>query len=146
MIRAFSLLGFCILLTACDGPLPFMAGGQLSGTEVEVPAIWQLEQNSAVVQLETRPDDPYSINLTYVQLDGMFYIYAGDTRTNWVQHIEVDPRIRIRIGETIYPGKALRVSDGEELAKFAGVWANLSSFQRDPLQFQEVWLYRVVAR
>ncbi len=146
LLKTFSLFGLCLFLVACEGPLPFMAGGKLSGVVTEVPEIWQLEENSAVAQLETRPENPYSINLTYVQLDGVFYIYAGDTRTNWVQHIEQDARVRIRVGDAIYPALATRVSDSAELGKFAAVWANLSSFQRDPLQFEEVWLYRLVAR
>lgn len=148
-MRRFNLLVVIVgslLLSACDGPLPFMAGGELSGQVAEIPPNWQLAENSAVAQLETRPDDPYSINLTYVQMDDRFYIYAGDTRTNWVQHIEQDPRVRIRIDGTIYEADAIRVRDADELGKFASVWANLSAFQRDPLQFEEVWLYRLVAR
>jgi hypothetical protein len=38
------------------------------------------------------------------------------------------------------------VNDKDELAKFAAVWVNLSMVQRDPHSFEEVWLYRLVAR
>lgn len=143
LLRSCSIVGLCVVLTACgDGPLPFLSGGELGGTVVETPEIWQLAEDSAVAQLETRPDDPYSINLTYVQLDGVLYIYAGNTRTNWVQHIEQNPLIRVRVnGDTIYPGKAIRVLDADELGRFAAAWDG-----RDPLQWDEVWLYRVVAR
>ena len=123
-----------------------MSGGELAGTLSEVPDSWQLDEMSGLAQLETRPEDPYSINLTYVQLDGRFYIYAGDTRTNWVQHIEQNPHVRIRVGDTIYPARASRVLDDEEIAAFAAIWANLSVFQRDPLGFEEVWLYRLEGR
>ena len=123
-----------------------MAGGKLSGAVSEPTLPWQLEKDSAVAQLETRPDDPYSINLTYVQLDGVFYIYAGDTRTNWVQHIEQNALVRIRVAGTIYPARAVRVVSDDELVKFAAVWTNLSAIQRDPLEFEEVWLYRLLPR
>jgi len=134
------------MLSACDDPFIVTSGGELSGTVSEVPETWQLDEVSALAQLETRPDEPYSINLVYVQMDGRLYIYAGDTRTNWVQHIEQDPRIRLRIGETIYPARAVRITNDEEIAAFAAIWTSRGMFQRDPLAFEEVWLYRLVAR
>lgn len=48
--------------------------------------------------------------------------------------------------ETIYPVQALRVSDDDEFDAFAVEWASRSMFQRDPKQFDEVWLYRLEAR
>ena len=145
-IQLISLTACMLMLSACDGPLPFMAGGELSGTVTEVPDRWQLDEDSAVAQLETRPGDPYSINFTYVQLDGRFYVYAGDTRTNWVKHIEKSPLVRVRVQDTIYPARAVRVVSDEELSEFAAVWANLSAVQRDPMSLGEVWLYRLEER
>ncbi len=146
LFRVLSLSTCLILLSACEGPFIFAAGGELTGTVKEVPDRWQLDEDSAVAQLETRPEDPYSINFTYVQLDGRFYVYAGDTRTNWVKHIEQSPLVRVRVKDTIYPAQAVRVMSEAELNEFAAVWSNLSAFQRDPLQFEEVWLYRLEAR
>lgn len=123
-----------------------MAGGALSGTIADVPDNWQLAEPSGLAQLETRPEDPYSINFTYVQLNGRFYIYAGDTRTNWVKHIELNPLVRVRVGNTIYPVRAVRVNNDNEIGEFADVWVDLSAFQRDPNGFEEVWLYRLEAR
>ena len=117
-----------------------------AGTETEVPATWQLEEISDLAQLETRPEDPYSINLVYVQMDSQLYVYAGDTRTNWVQHIEQNPLVRIQIGDAVYPMRAVRVNNDEELTRFAAIWASRSMFQRDPMQFEEVWLYRLHSR
>ena len=146
IIPVLSLSACLLILTACDGPFIFAAGGELSGTVTEAPNKWQLDEDSAVAQLETRPEDPYSINFTYVQLEGQFYVYAGDTRTNWVKHIEQNPLVRVRIQDNIYPVRAIRVMSEEELSEFAGVWANLSVFQRNPMNFEEVWLYRLEAR
>ncbi len=145
-IQIFLLSACLLILSACDGPFIFAAGGALSGTVTEAPDRWQLEEDSAVAQLETRPEDPYSINFTYVQMDGRFYVYAGDTRTNWVQHIEQNPFVRVRVKDAVYPTRAVRVVSDEELSEFAAVWANLSAFQRDPMQFDEVWLYRLESR
>ena len=146
LIRTLLLVGYSLLLSACDGPLPFMAGGELIGSVSDVEHTWQLDEDSAVAQLETRPEDPYSVNLTYVQLGGVLYIYAGDTKTNWVKHIEQNSLVRLRVDGTIYPARAVRVNGKKEIAKFADVWTNLSVFQRDPLSFEEVWLYRLTPR
>jgi hypothetical protein len=123
-----------------------MPGGKLSGTVTAPPAEWQFTEPSQLAQLETRPQDPYSINLVYVQLNDQLYVYAGNTRTTWVQHIEQNPLVRIRIDGTIYPVRAVRVESPQELAGFAAFWANRSFFQRDPMDFDEVWLYRLQAR
>lgn len=145
-LHAISLAACLFMLSACDDPFIFAAGGELSGKIAAVPDRWQLDEDSAVAQLETRPEAPYSINFTYVQLDGRFYVYAGDTRTNWVKHIEKSPLVRVRVQDTIYPARAVRVVSDEELSEFAAVWANLSAVQRDPMSFEEVWLYRLEER
>ena len=145
-IRILLLMACCLVLLACDGPLPFMSGGELNGVVSEVPDVWQFDEQTGLAQLQTRPEDPYSINLTYVQMDGRFYIYAGDTSTNWVQHIEQSPLVRVRVDDTIYPARAVRVNNDEEIAEFAAIWVNLSVFQQDPNGFEEVWLYRLESR
>ena len=131
---------------ACEGPFLVMAGGELSGTVTDAPATWQFEEESGLAQLETRAEDPYSINLAYVQLDGNLYVYAGNTKTSWVQHIEHNPLVRIRVDDLIYPVFAARVDDDDETARFAAQWASRSVFQRDPMQFDEVWLFRLERR
>ncbi len=146
LIRNLVFVACCLTLSACDGPLHFLSGGELSGAVADVPDTWQLKEPSGLAQLETRPGEPYSINLAYVQLDGRFYFYAGDTRTNWVKHIEENPLVRVRVNDTIYPGRAVRVTDEDEIAEFAAIWVDRSMFSRDPNSFEEVWLYRLVAR
>lgn len=141
--KILSLTACMLLLSACEGPFIFAPGGELSGTVTEAPETWQFQEISALAQLETRPEDPYSINLVYVQMNNELYIYAGDTRTEWVQHIEQNPMIRLRVEETIYPLRAVRVTDNDEFLEFAAIWASRSMFQRDPTQFEEVWLYRL---
>ncbi len=145
-IPFLAIVACCLMLTACDGPTLVMAGGELSGAVSEPPAKWQFAEASGLAQLETRPEEPYSINLAYVQLNGQMYVYAGDTRTRWVEHMVENPLVRIRIGDTIYPLRAVRVNDPDELNEFAELWASRSMFQRDPRNFDEVWLYRLESR
>ena len=135
-----------LILAACNEPFILAAGGALEGPLAEAPSTWELDKDSALAQLETQPDNPYSVNFTYVQLDGRLYAYAGDTKTNWADNIEKNPLVRVRLQNKIYPARAIRVTGREELNNFASVWSSLSVFQRDPLQFEEIWLYRLEAR
>jgi len=146
LIRSIALTACCLFLTACDGPFIFLAGGELDGTVAETPEVWQLPEDSGLAQLETRPGDPYSNNFTYIQMEGELYVYAGDTRTNWVKNIEQSPLVRVKIGEIIYEARAVRIDDQDHINEFAGMWISRGPFMRDPRHFEEVWLYQLVAR
>lgn len=132
--------------TSCNGPLPFLSGGELAGSVQPVPATWALEQDFAVVQLETQSKEPYSVNIAYTQIDGGLYINAGDTETEWVQHMSANPLVRLRIDETIYELRAERVTQAEEVAMFSEAWTSHSMFHRDPRELDEVWIYRLIGR
>jgi hypothetical protein len=140
-LLAFALLA---LAAACSGPLPFMSGGKLSGEDRLAPGEWVLDEDFGVVQLETRPEYPYSVNIAYTQLEGRLYIYAGDTETQWVKNMEVNPLVRLRLADVVYTLRAERVSDAVEISRFAEIWNNASMFHRDPLELDEVWLFQLV--
>ncbi len=138
-------LALCSVI-GCNGPLPFLSGGRLHGEVRPAPASWAFPEDFGVIQLETDPEDPYSVNIAYTQLDSRLYVYAGDTKTRWVQNMEADPRVRFRIGEVIYELEAERVTDDAESNAFARAWVDHSVFHRDPATLDERWLYRLVAR
>jgi len=136
---------FLALIMGCSGPLPFMSGGELSGEEEPAPKEWVFEEDFGVIQLETRPDDPYSVNIAYTQRAGRLYIYAGDTETQWVQNMQDNPLVRLRHSDVIYTLRAERVLDPDEISNFAEAWNDASIFHRDPAELDEVWLYYLTA-
>ena len=73
MVRAI-VVSVALLAMGCSGPLPFMSGGALAGEEEPVPPDWTFAEDFAVAQLETRPEDPYSVNIAYTLVDGRLYI------------------------------------------------------------------------
>lgn len=146
LIRSIAVITCCLFLSACEGPFIFLAGGKLGGAVAETPDNWQLSEESGLAQLETRPSDPYSNNFTYIQMNGDLYVYAGDTRTNWVKNIEQSPLIRVKIGDVIYEARAVRINDQDHINEFAEMWITRGPFMRDPRNFEEVWLYQLVAR
>ena len=145
-VVGLSLFGFLFSLAGCNGPLPFMSGGMLSGEPVSAPAEWNLENEFGVAQLETRPEDPYSVNIAYTILAGRLYINAGDTETEWVKHMDVNPLVRLRIDDKIYLLQAVRVEDSAEIAAFGGAWTRQGMFHRDPFELEQAWVYRVEPR
>ncbi len=145
--RLASLISLLTVAAGCNGPLPFLAGGTLAGEVVEPPSEWtEWTEKVSVIQLETNPSEPYSINIAYTIVRGQLYVYAGDTKTEWVQGMEVDPHVRFRRQGLIYELRAERVTDDAERAVFAKAWAARGFLSRDPQTLDEVWLYRLRPR
>ena len=80
------------------------------------PEDWSFVSDT-FVDLETRPDDPYSVELNYVVKDGKLYIDPAEGR-RWLDHIRADPRVRARFGGKVYPLKAVLVGKPGELEGF----------------------------
>ena len=134
-------------LAGCSSPFGLLPGGLLNGEVESAPGDWGFASEYGTAQLETRPDDPYSVNLAFTVWDGRLYINAGDTETQWVKNMTANPLVRLRIDGTIYSLRAERVTDRAEIAMFGKVWASQSMFLRDPAELEdEVWVYRLVAR
>jgi hypothetical protein len=106
-----------LLLAGCGGPFLVFPGGELSGELAsERVTDWSFVSDE-FVDLETRPSDPYSVELNYVVRDGQLYLDPAEGR-RWLDHIREDPRVRVRFGETIYPLTAVLVGKPGELAGF----------------------------
>ena len=143
------LLALAVSLAGCNGPLPFLSGGALDGPVVEAPTSWaDLGESSGLMELETNPEDPYSVNLAYTIVGETLYAYAGDTRTTWVEYMDADPRVRMRIDGSIYELRAERVGEDEEaeIVAFAKAWTAQGSYHLDPMELEERWLYRLHPR
>ena len=144
-LRCFAPLAL-LVTAACNGPLLLLPGGALGGETRPAPGDWTFAGDHGTAQLETRPDEPYSVNLAYTVLNGQLYINAGGTETQWVSNMQTDPRVRLRIDGVIYELTAERVTDGDEILAFAKAWTGQSFFRRDPASYEEVWVYRLAAR
>ncbi len=133
-----------ILLTGCD-PVFMLPGGKLSGSTAEIPADWSLLREIDTIQLETRPADPYSVNIWAIGLGQLIYVHAGANHASWVQHMEADPRVRLRVGDQIYDLLAERVTGTDEFAQFADAYE--VKYDRRPRNenVAEAYLFRLRA-
>lgn len=102
---------------ACGGPFLVFPGGALRGEVVSEPVEDWSFVDSLFVDLETRPERPYSVELNYVVRDGRLYIDAAEGR-RWHEYLRADPRVRVRFDGRIYPLEAVRVGRPGELEGF----------------------------
>ena len=147
-VRVFVLLSLVATITTvgCNGPFLVMPGGQLDGDLQPAPADWTFAGEYGFIELETNPDEPYSVNIVFTVMEGRLYINAGDTETQWVQNMNANPIVRLRIDGALYELEAERVLDADEIARFGKIWTSRSMFSRDPAELDEVWVYRLAAR
>ena len=124
------------------GPLGPFPGPELAGSLVEEPGEdWSSVDAVKVVQIETRPHDPYSISTWLTRAGDGIYVFAADDGSPWVQNIMDDPRVRIRIEGLIYERRAVRVADLETKHTFLS--AMRSKYEHDmgfdPEFWQHAW-------
>jgi hypothetical protein len=139
----------CVLLAAlgCE-PTWMLPGGALVGVVAPAaPADWSFTDPVEVVQLETRPADPYSVNVWGVAANGAFYVASGRGEENaWAGHILEDPRVRLRVGEDIYELRAVRTDDPAERDAFLQAAHQKYDFEVDAEQRSKAILFRLDPR
>ena len=144
MQRIVMILGLAIL-AACEpmGPLP---GGQLSGTVEAFPSDWSSSSDMEIVQIETRSDSPYSINIWAVDVGDSIYIASGTgPKTEWVSHLEENPEIRLRLENKIYELVVVKVTDPAELDGVQARYVEKYDYQSD-VALKDSWVYRLDPR
>jgi hypothetical protein len=131
---------------ACGGPFLLLPGGELDGPVASVPADWAFTDEISTIEIETNPSDPYSVNIWAVGLDDFLYLHAGDNRTTWIEHLEVDPRLRARIEDQIYELSAVRVTSEAEFARFADAYEEKFGLRPRNENLAEIYVIRLEAR
>lgn len=117
MLKAIVILFLVTAVTACGGPVLIFAGGALNGQERPLTNS-DLPTSDVVFQLETRPDDPYSVNINGFAIDGGLYVDPTAERA-WGQHLAADPNIRVRLTDgLVLTARAERVTDANILQNF----------------------------
>jgi len=129
------------------GPLP---GKRLRGEEVSAPVTdWSFVRQVRTVTIETRPSNPYSVHISYVFQDGVLYLSSGrGAESRWPFFIMADPRIRVRIGDQLYPVLATRVEDPGLIEAIHNTRDGQRPNQapRSAEERARVWFFRVESR
>lgn len=136
-----------LALPACDpiGPLP---GGALSG-DIKASAIdWDTARSIDTFKLETRPGDPYSINIWGVVVEENFYVASGKgAESKWVPFLAANPSVRLKVGDSIHELRALRIEDAFELRAVRARYKEKYELEDDAgMAADETWVYRLDPR
>ena len=111
------LLAVAAFLWWGGGPLGVIPGGELSGEEASASSWSEVVSESGPLDLETRPDDPYSVRINFVFRDGDVYIDPAEGR-QWYEYLLANPSVRVRIDGRVYRARAVPVTDQAELVGF----------------------------
>ncbi len=134
------------LLAAGCGPLLVFPGGKLDGTAAPVPNDWSFTQEVETVQLETRPEDPYSVNIWAVGIGPLLYVHAGANRSSWVEHMEANPDVRVRMDDKLFDLLASRVEGQDEFTRFSDAYEKKYGSRPRNDDVAEAYLFRLETR
>jgi hypothetical protein len=142
------VLAFLLIasIAGCSGPVVLFPGGTLEGPTVANPEGWSFTDDVDTVQLETRPADPYSVNIWVIALGDVLYVHAGANRARWVENIEADPNVRLRVNDSIYELSASRVSAQEEFDRFSDAYEQKYGRRPRNESVVEAYLFRLGPR
>jgi len=145
-MRRLVPLFLLLALVACD-PIVMIPGGQLSGEVTPAPDNWAFTDATDTFQLETRPSDPYSVNVWAIAIDDSIYVVAGSgMETTWAQHIANDDRVRLRVGEALYELRASEDKTEESRDTFLAAAKRKYDFDSEGEDVEEAMLFRLDSR
>ena len=135
------------------GPIPVGALDGAVGPSVVTD--WFFAEGVEIAQLETRPDDPHSVNTWWGSVDGNLYVPTSmilgpkdPTGRSWVAHLSEDDRVRIRLGDQVFERRALRLPYGgyeyEKARRAIEARYHIAVADRD--RERTVWVYRLDPR
>jgi len=139
------LLMLTLWLSGCAEYVPFSSGA-LIGNSVPVPAHWTDITLPKIIQLETKPEKPYSVKLWIVKLGAALYVHAGTNRAAWVANIETNPRVKLLVGETLYKLSAERVTTQAEFNAFSEVYETKYGRRPGNEIVDEAYLFRLTGK
>ena len=139
VVAAIAVVCYLIAIVLPIDPVERRPGTSLSGDlAVDQDTDWGFVEGRtrAWVETHTRYLVPHSITVSAWADDGKLYVGCRecDTKT-WPHNVARDNRVRIKIGDSIYKRRAIRITDPDERAAVLGPAANrpgFAVFRMDP--------------
>jgi hypothetical protein len=140
------LLATCLLLTGCAEPFIVFAGGALPGEVTDPPVDWTPLNSVEVVQLESNPQDPYSVNIWAAGIGPNLYIATSADGTNWTEFLDEDRDVRLRIEDKVYALEAVPVTSSDERAIVAAEYVRKYGVDKEDNWVSSGRIYRLDRR
>ena len=144
-MKIFLLILILCILTGCTKNIPFPSG-KLQGNLSDIPGDWTEIAAARVIQLETKPSDPYSVKLWIIGFDDRLYVHAGANRAQWVQNMHANPNVRLLIGDSLFELTSVRVAAQSEFDEFAEVYESKYGDRPRNENVSEAYLFRLSPR
>ena len=143
-MRQWTVLAWAALLIGCApiGPIP---GGRLGGSVSAPPESWESLQPYGTLQLESRPDAPYSVNVWGAGIGRSFYV-ACRPDSRWLAHVIENPEVRLRVHGNVYELRATRSESAEIRDKFFRQLMEQYGWSPDDRDRESAWLLRLEPR
>ncbi len=153
MLRGFACAASLLVFTSACGPIGPIPGGALSGPVYrgKLPA-WDFVSEIDTIQLETRPEEPHSVNVWCAESEGRLYVPTSmisgvedPVKREWVRNVSEDPRVRVSIEGVIYELSAIKVEDPAE--REAARAALVRKYEVVPAErASHAWIFRMQER
>lgn len=139
-------LGAGLAYALRSNPIGPIAGRALTGQVVTQPVSdWSFTDDYNLVAVETRPAAPHSVTTACFSHEGQLYIPAMNASTkSWPHYAASDPRVRVKVGDRIYSGRAVRVTDPSLTeALTAAARAKYEIPEDDGAPREDIWVFRI---
>lgn len=156
-MKILRILGMALLLLATLGglawvfrsdPIGPISGRRLSGDEAAYPSDWGFSDEFETIALESRPDDPHSVTtICFVHEEALHVPAQGGTEKRWTGYVLEDPRVRLKVGDSVYPARAVRVEVADPEVFLASAGKKYPQVaEADGELPDDLWLFRIEPR
>ncbi len=130
-----------------DGPLGPIPGGAFVGPVDPNPAP-EWGDTEEVIELEIRPEKPWSLSVWNVVLDGTLYVpSARGAQRRWTTVALANPNVRVRTGGKIYEQRIEKIDDPALRRRIGeAIVARYRLEAGNEEDLQSTWFFRIAPR
>lgn len=129
-----------------DGPLGPIPGGAFVGPVDPNPAPAWADMEE-VMELEIRPEKPWSLSVWNVVIDGELYVpSARGAQRRWTSVALADPKVRVRTHGKIYEQRIEQVTDPALRRKIGEAVVARYGLEPDEDALETTWFFHIAPR
>jgi hypothetical protein len=131
-----------------DGPLGPIPGGAFAEGEVDPTPTPDWSNLPGVIELEIRPEKPWSLSVWNAVIDGELYVpSAMGERRRWTTVALADPHVRVRANGKIYERRIELVTDEAKRRQIGELIAERYGLEdSDESDLATTWFFHVTPR